>query len=315
MGGLVIESVMAAVSSTSVGGGHHGRDDLDGAWRGLGALERAAGTVEVSVLGPVEVRHDGRALDLGSPKQRALVAALALARGRPVSFDGLVHLLWGDCPPGSVTTTLHAYVCQVRRVLEPQRARRAPASLLVTVPQGYCLRVAPAACAAARFEHVVGAEHRRVDWSVLGPVTMPVDELERTADRLDRALGWWRGVPYAELGDAPTAGAARARLEELRLVALEDRAAVALALGHHATTAAELAALTAVHPLRERLWALRAVALVRCGRQADALRVLGEVSQLLGEELGLDPSPELRALQTAVLRQDPALVGAPRGSG
>jgi hypothetical protein len=131
--------------------------------------------------------------------------------------------------------------------------------------------------------------------------------LAEVVEGLDRALASWHGTPYAELGDADAAVAERARLEELRLVALEDRAVAALALGRHATVAAELEQLTARHPLRERLWALRAVALTRAGRQADALDVLGRLREVLDEELGLEPSAELRDLQTAVLRQDPAL--------
>ena len=124
---------------------------------------------------------------------------------------------------------------------------------------------------------------------------------------LDAALGLWRGEPYAELEDAPDARAERVRLEELRLLAVEDRALAQVWLGQHATAAAELEALTASHPLRERLWGLRALALTRSGRQADALAVLRQVRTVLDDELGLEPGTELRALQTAVLRQDPAL--------
>ena len=127
------------------------------------------------------------------------------------------------------------------------------------------------------------------------------------AAALDHALGLWRGTPYAELDDAPQAVAERTRLEELRLVALEDRAVASLALGQHATVAADLEAMTAEHPLRERLWVLRALALTRAGRQADALQVLREVRDLLDEELGIEPNAELRELQTTVLRQDPSL--------
>ena len=124
---------------------------------------------------------------------------------------------------------------------------------------------------------------------------------------LDEALALWRGTPYGELEDAPQAVAERARLEELRLVALEHRMLADLALGHHGTVAAELEALTAAHPLRERLWHLQALALARSGRQADALDVLSRVRTVLADELGLEPGAELRDLQSAVLRQDPAL--------
>jgi DNA-binding SARP family transcriptional activator len=262
--------------------------------------------VEVSVLGPVGVALDGAPVDLGTPKQRALVAALALSQGRPVSVDAIVDLLWGDAPPAAVGATLQGYVSQLRRVLEPDRQRRAPATVLVTVAPGYALRTGAGSLDAARFERAVEDAHRLLMGGDVG-----ADELEAVAASLDEVLGLWRGIPYGELGDADAAVAERARLEELRLVAQEDRAAAGLALGQHATVAAELEALTAAHPLRERLWGLRALALVRTGRQADALDVLRQVRELLDEELGLEPTLELRELQTAVLRQDPSLDWVP----
>ncbi|WP_395692619.1 BTAD domain-containing putative transcriptional regulator [Nocardioides sp.] len=267
--------------------------------------------MEVSVLGPVEVELGGVTADLGTPKQRALVAALALSRGWPVSVDAIVDLLWGDAPPPGVTATLQAYVSQLRRVLEPDRQRRAPATVLVTVAPGYALRVPDEGVDVHRFESAVTSVHRRLQSVGLGPVPLDAGELGEVLGALDAALGLWRGMPYAELGDADAAVAERARLEELRVVALEDRAVAGLALGHHGTVAAELEALTSAHPLRERLWALRALALTRSGRQADALDVLRQVREVLDEELGLEPSAELRDLQTAVLRQDPALEWVP----
>jgi DNA-binding SARP family transcriptional activator len=274
--------------------------------------------VEVRVLGPVTAGLDGAELDLGTPKQRALVAALALSAGRPVPVDTIVDLLWGDAPPAGVAGTLQAYVSGLRRVLEPERERRAPATVLVTASPGYALRLAPGALDAERFEQVVDEQHRRVQLvSGVGPAVLSGTELGECVAQLDQALALWRGTPYVELGDAPAAAAERTRLEELRLVALEDRAVADLALGHHSTVAADLEAMTAAYPLRERLWSLRALALTRSGRQADALQVLREVRDVLDEELGIEPSAELRDLQTAVLRQDPALdwVAPPRQPG
>ncbi|GAA1792249.1 BTAD domain-containing putative transcriptional regulator [Nocardioides hankookensis] len=260
------------------------------------------------MLGPVEVSLAGAPVDLGTPKQRALVAALALSRGWPVSVDGIVDLLWEDHAPPGVTATLQAYVSQLRRVMEPDRVRRAPATVLVTVAPGYALRVPDEALDAYRFEQAVARVHRTLQphppW---GASPLPAVELRGLAAELDEALALWRGAPYTELGDADAAVAERARLDELRLVALEDRAVVELALGRHATISAELESLTSAHPLRERLWALWAVALTRSGRQADALEVLTRVRAVLDEELGLEPSAELRELQTAVLRQDRSL--------
>jgi DNA-binding SARP family transcriptional activator len=274
--------------------------------------------VEVRVLGPVTAGLDGAELDLGTPKQRALVAALALSAGRPVPVDTIVDLLWGDAPPAGVAGTLQAYVSGLRRVLEPERERRAPATVLVTASPGYALRLAPGALDAERFEQVVDEQHRRVQLvSGVGPAVLSGTELGECVAQLDQALALWRGAPYVELGDAPAAAAERTRLEELRLVALEDRAVADLALGHHSTVAADLEAMTAAYPLRERLWSLRALALTRSGRQADALQVLREVRDVLDEELGIEPSAELRDLQTAVLRQDSALdwVAPPRQPG
>jgi DNA-binding SARP family transcriptional activator len=274
--------------------------------------------VEVAVLGPVRAELDGGEVELGTPKQRALVAALALSAGRPVPVDTIVDLLWGDAPPGGVAGTLQAYVSGLRRVLEPNRERRAPATVLVTVAPGYALRLAPGALDTERFEQVLDEQHRRVQLvSGVGPPVLSGDELAECVARLDEVLALWRGTPYAELDDAPAAVAERTRLEELRLVALEDRAVADLALGHHSTVAADLEAMTAAYPLRERLWGLRALALTRSGRQADALQVLREVRDVLDEELGIEPSVELRDLQTAVLRQDPSLdwVAPPRQPG
>ncbi|WP_244929340.1 BTAD domain-containing putative transcriptional regulator [Nocardioides sp. W7] len=250
----------------------------------------------------------GVRIDLGTPKQRALVAGLALARGRAVSVDGIVDLLWGDEPPPGSVATLQGYVSSLRRVLEPDRARRAPASVLVTVAPGYALRLPEDAIDAVRFEREVADTHARLQAvPALGESPLDTAELAAAVSVLDTALARWRGTPYSELSEAAGAVAERHRLEELRLVALEDRAVAGLALGHHRTVAAELEALTDAHPLRERLWWLRALALTRSGRQADALEALGRVREVLDVELGLEPSVELRTLQTAVLRQDPAL--------
>ncbi len=261
--------------------------------------------MRVGILGAAEARLDGVSIDLGTRKQRALLAALALHRGRPVPPDTLVDLLWSDTPPAAVTTTLQGYVAGLRRALEPHRPARAPSEVLVTREGGYALELADGAIDSEAFEAAVVRAH-----AALGTVTVPRSSLVEAApllEELEEALARWRGTPYAELEDAPAARAERARLEELRAIALEDRAVAGLALGRHATVAAELEALTATYPLRERVWGLRALALARSGRQADALEVLRRVRDLLAEELGLEPGAELRELQTAVLRQDPAL--------
>jgi DNA-binding SARP family transcriptional activator len=267
--------------------------------------------VRIGILGAAEVQLDGSAVDIGPRKQRALLAGLVLHRGQPVSPDALVDLLWGSSPPAAVTATLQGYVAKLRRALEPSRAPRAASQVLVTRAGGYALELPPGAVDAERFETAVAASHRRMAAAEAHPPT--AQQLDAVVDELSSALGLWRGRPYAELEDAPSAQAERARLEELRVTALETRAMAALGLGRHAVVAGELEVLTATYPLRERLWGLRALALARSGRQADALDVLRSVRELLTDELGLEPGVELRELQAAVLRQDPALAwSAPR---
>ncbi|HEY3534070.1 MAG TPA: BTAD domain-containing putative transcriptional regulator, partial [Pedococcus sp.] len=212
--------------------------------------------MRVGVLGAAQASLGDAPVDLGTRKQRALVAALAMGDGRPVSVDTLVDMLWPEGPPPGVLGTLQAYVAGLRRALEPSRAARAPSTVLVTVAPGYVLRVPDDGLDAARFDRAVSRAHHR-----MGQVSrlhetrgLSADELSAVVTELDAALAEWRGLPYLELEDAPAAVAERARLEELRLVALEDRAVAALELGNHATVAAELEGLTKAHPLRERLW-------------------------------------------------------------
>ena len=205
-----------------------------------------------------------------------------------------------------VTATLQGYVARLRRALEPDRPPRAPSEVLATQQSGYALLLPDDALDAATFEATVSRAHQRLGAGVT-PNGPAVEGLEAIFEDLTSALALWRGRPYTELEDAPAALAESARLEELRAIALEDRAVAALGLGRHAMVAGELEVLTATYPLRERLWGLRALALTRSGGQADALEVLRQVRELLAGELGLEPGAELRSLQTAVLRQDPGL--------
>lgn len=270
-----------------------------------------ADDLDLLVLGPLEVRREGVPIDVGAPRQRALLTALALTPGRPVPVDTLVDLLWGEHPPPGVLATVQAYVSGLRRVLEPERERRAPARVLVTQAPGYALAVPRTATDAARFEAAVTGAHRRLTLPLVGNGPVPGAELQECVASLDEALELWRGHPFPELGDGPTVAAERTHLEELRLVGLEARASARLALGDHGTTAAELETLTRLHPLRERLWALRALALVRSGRQGEALDALRSVREVLADQLGIDPGAELRDLQARILAQDPELAWQP----
>ncbi|WP_432826944.1 ATP-binding protein [Dactylosporangium sp. CA-092794] len=268
--------------------------------------------MRVGVLGPIEVLDGVRAVDPGPRKQRALLAALVLHRPRAASVDALIDLVWAGEPPPAVANSLHGYIAGLRRALEPQRAVRRPASVLVTAAPGYALRLADDDVDAARFAAAVGAAHRRLaggdEWHIpAAPAGLTRADLAELAARLDEALGWWRGTPYADLDEADAALAERARLAELRLVAREDLALVRLELGECATVAADLEALARQHPLRERLWALWALALARAGRQAAALEALRGIRRQLADELGVEPGAAVRALEVGILRQDPAL--------
>ena len=257
------------------------------------------------VLGAIEVHRDDAPVDLGVRKQRALLAALALSPGKTVSAAALVDLLWGDAAPPGAFGTLQTYVAGLRRTLEPAREARATHGVLATAGNGYVLRVPPESVDAVAFERAVAAGHLALGTAahdLLSPAPPP--DLANARRELTTARALWRDTPYPELGEAPAAVAERARLTELRLVAEELTAVVRLRDGDHAALAADLERLTSQHPLRERLWALRALALARAGRQADALTALRVVREVLAEELGVDPGPELRRVEEAVLRQE-----------
>ncbi|WP_036505877.1 BTAD domain-containing putative transcriptional regulator [Nocardioides sp. URHA0020] len=270
--------------------------------------------LELSVLGAVRVSRDGDEVDLGTPRQRAIIAALALADGRPLPVAAVIERVWGADAPAAALATLHGYVAALRRALEPDRPPRTPATVLVTHADAYSLEIPLAGRDEFRFQSALEAarELLSVVPDHLRPRIVPHERetVEAALDQVDLALSLWRGTPYAELGEHPAAVAHRARLEDLRRMAEELRVVGRLALGLHDVVRAELEAQTARHPLHERWWALRAVALAREDRRADALAVLDELRDRLAEELGVDPSPPLQALHAAILRQDPSVVAA-----
>ncbi|MEZ0577274.1 BTAD domain-containing putative transcriptional regulator [Nocardioides sp. MH1] len=262
----------------------------------------------VGVLGPTVVTdpsEGGRTVTLAAAKHRALISALALHAGRPVSAEVLVDAIWGPEAPPSALGTLQTYVSVVRRALEPDLPARTPSSYLTSSNLGYELR---AELDTARFTSAVRSVH-----AAIGPLTtsaVPVaGDPAHAAEQLrliDAALAQWRGTPYADLPDSDVVLPERGRLTELRLLALEDRATLLVATGRDAEAVSDLEALTTEHPLRERLSALLAVALARTDRQADALAVLERLRTTLDEELGLEPGPASRELQTAILRHEVA---------
>ena len=250
--------------------------------------------MEFRILGPLEVEDDGRQLDLGRPKQRALLALLLVSANAVVSADRLVEELWAGRPPEDASAALQVQVSRLRRALGGP-------GVVESRRPGYVLHVDPGHLDAARFE----------SWAGEARALLARGAAEPARALLERALALWRGPALAEFADQPFALPEAARLEELRLVAEEERVEAELALGHHAAVVGPLRQLAEAHPLRERLWGQLMVALYRSGRQAEALRAYTELRTNLGEELGIDPSPALAHLEEAVLLQAAELDWSP----
>jgi YVTN family beta-propeller protein len=234
---------------------------------------------------------------LGGPRQRAVLALLLLEANRVVSMDRLAEDIWAGHPPEGWVTTLQTYVSHLRQALEPDRARGAAGEVLVTRDRGYLLRVDREHLDAALFEEGFTA----------GRTALEAGRCLEAAQTLRKALELWRGPVLANLADYAFTRPEAARLEELRLAAVEARIDADLALGRHDALTAELEQLAAEHPLRERLHAQLMLALYRCGRQADALAAYRRARALLADELGIDPGEPLERLHAAVLAHDPAL--------
>ncbi|MER5257338.1 BTAD domain-containing putative transcriptional regulator [Streptomyces sp. NPDC002855] len=248
----------------------------------------------VRVLGSFTAERDGEPVPLGGRRQRTLLALLVAARGQVVPLDRIVEDLWQGRPPAQAITSLQAYVSNLRRLLEPGRAPRTPAKLLISAPPGYALRLPDGAVDAWRFDRLL-REGR--DLLTARPVA--------ARDLLREALALWQGPAYAEVADEPWAGPEVARLDELRLVARELHIAAQLRCPDPVgATVPEAELLTRQAPLREEGWRLHALALWADGRQADALATLRRARSALAEEVGIDPGPALTALEQALLSQD-----------
>jgi YVTN family beta-propeller protein len=261
------------------------------------AAASETGVAEFSILGPLEVSRSGCAVPLGGPRQRAVLALLLLEANRVVSMDRLAEDVWGGHPPEGWATTLQTYVFHLRHALEPDRARGVAGDVLVTRDRGYLLRVDRDHLDAALFQ----------DGFTSGRAALEAGQYAEAAGTLRKALDLWRSPVLADLADYAFTRPEAARLEELRLAALEARIDADLALGRHDALTAELEQLVAEHPLRERLHGQLMLALYRCGRQADALAAYQRVRELLTDELGIDPGQPLQQLHAAVLAHDPAL--------
>jgi predicted ATPase/DNA-binding SARP family transcriptional activator len=247
--------------------------------------------MRIGLLGELEVLDDqGNDVPVAGAKLRALLAVLALHVGRVVSADHLIEALWGEDPPAGVRNGLQGLVSKLRRAL-------GGTDLVVMRGDGYALDLPPEAIDVQRFEQL--ASQGRATASAGEPVT--------AVDLFAEADSLWRGDPLADFAYEGFASGATTRLSESRLTVLEERLHLELELGRHQRAIVQLEELVATHPLREGFRGLLMLALYRAGRQADALRTFQEGRQVLGEELGLEPGPELRRLESAILSQDPSL--------
>jgi ABC-type transport system substrate-binding protein/DNA-binding SARP family transcriptional activator/streptogramin lyase len=258
--------------------------------------------VEFQILGPLEVRIGGVSVAIGGPRQRALLAMLLLSANRVVSRDRLIDELMNGAPPANLERMLRVQVSRLRQVLDDGDGER---PRLVARAPGYILRVEPGELDLQTFEALLDEGHRAFEGR----------EFERAARVLREAESLWRGRPLADLEFERFARIDIERLEELRLEAVERRIDAELELGRQSALIAELEALVAEYPFRERPRGQLMLALYRCGRQAEALETYRAGRSLLHDELAIEPSPALRQLEQSILRQEPALERTAQRSG
>jgi DNA-binding SARP family transcriptional activator len=248
--------------------------------------------MEFRILGPLEALDGGRVVALGGSRQRALLAVFLLHANETLGTERLVDELWGERPPATAAKTVQVQVSRLRKAL-----RAGGGGLVVTREHGYELELDPERLDAHRFERLVGE----------GRSELAAGRPERAATALEAALSLWRGPPLADLAYEPFAQREIARLDDLRVAALEQLIEARLALGAHAELLGQLEALIAEHPYRERLRGQLMLALYRSERQADALQAYQDARRTLVEELGIEPGERLRELERAILAQDPGL--------
>jgi DNA-binding SARP family transcriptional activator len=241
--------------------------------------------LEFRILGPLEVWDGEKTLELGGQRQRAVLALLAIHVGEVVPSERLITYLWGESPPPTAATSLQNAVSQLRKALG--------ADVVETRAPGYALKADKEAVDARRFEQLV-SEARSA-------------EADRRVDLVGEALQLWRGPPLADFSYEGFAQNETARLEELRLTALEERIEAQLELGAAAELVGELEQLVRENPLRERPRGQLMLALYRNGRQAEALQAYQDARKMLVEELGIEPTPSLQQLHASILRQESAL--------
>jgi DNA-binding SARP family transcriptional activator len=270
------------------------RRDVDGARLRAGYDRKG---VQFGILGPLDVRHEGRSVHIRGAKERALLAVLLLHAGEPVSVDRLIDELWGESPPATARKSVQVRIAGLRRAIG--------GDVLLTRGDAYLVRLQPDQLDLRRFEELLAA----------GSDAIAAGDASAALATLRDALALWRGPPLADFAFESFAQPAIARLEELRVHALELRIDAQLQVGLHDRVIAEVEQLVAAHPFRERFRGQLVLALYRDGRQADALDVCRRARAEFVTELGIEPGPALRKLEQAVLRQDPSLeLAAPERS-
>jgi DNA-binding SARP family transcriptional activator len=255
--------------------------------------------LQIGVLGPIEVRREGRPVTIGAAKLRVVLALLTLRAGQVVSLDALVDGLWPGLPPATAAKTLQGYVSELRRELEPNIGP--DRSAIATRPPGYVLELSPESFDLMRFERL---------WAN-GREALQRDDPGRAAQLLSSALALWRGEPLLDIADEGEISLEVGRLEELRLSCTEDHIEAEIACGRHAAVTALLEQYASAHPFRERLAGQLMLALYRGGRQAEALETYRSLRERLSDELGVTPAPEMAALERSILNHEPALMGRP----
>jgi DNA-binding SARP family transcriptional activator len=244
--------------------------------------------IRIDVLGPMDVRVDGRTVHLGGPKQRALLAVLVLGHGRVVAMDQLIDVLWDDGPPQTAVTKVQGHVCSLRKVLA-ERGRSDGISALETRPPGYVLRREPVETDLTRFDALTAA----------AGAAREQGDRHRAAGLLGVALGLWRGPAFGGVA-APAIRAIAGRLAERRLSAAEDKAEIDLSLGRTGQVLGELGVLIERHPLRDRLRELQLVALLQLDRRHEALDSYRHWSTLLRRERGVEPGRRVQELVATI---------------
>ena len=255
--------------------------------------------MEFGILGPLEVSVAGQSLAIGRARTRAVLALLLVQANRVVPADTLAQLLWPHLTTDRAAANLQVRLSELRRALRSV----GEGDRLQSRPPGYRFQVDDGELDALRFEGLVG----------VGRKALISGDAHGGLASLETALGLWRGVPLVDIDGGTLASAERTRLEELHLDAQQARIDALLAAGRHQETLGVLEALTGAHPLRERFWYQRLLALYRCGRQAEALRAYQQLRSTLVDQIGIEPNPQLRELEAQILRQDPALLSRPVG--